>query len=205
MRVFAFIPVLLSAAMLLAGCNQPEKSAPSVAVVDTARVFRDSEPGKAGVKFLESLQEKMQGELNALQETLQKNPEDQAAQQKLQETYMNFQQRMGAEQQNVITLLNDATQRVLNEYRKEKNLEILLTSEAALSFDESVDVTNDIIAALNKRKVTFKPIVPETAREPAATAPATSGVKTMPARNATKGAPVRNATAPAQNATKTGK
>ena len=205
MRAFTFIPVLLLAAMLLAGCNQPEKSAPSVAVVDTARVFRDSEPGKAGVKFLESLHEKMQGELNALQETLQKNPEDQAAQQKLQETYMNFQQRMGAEQQNVITLLNDATQRTLDSYREQKNLEMILSSEAALSFGKSVDVTNDIIAELNKQKVEFKPIVPEAAKEPAATAPATSGVKTMPAQNATKGAPVHNATAPAQNATKTGK
>lgn len=213
MRILPFVPVLMLAAMLLAGCNQPENSAPSVAVVDTARVFRDSDPGKAGVKFLESLHEKMQGELNALQEAVQKNPEDQAAQQKLQETYMNFQQRMGAEQQNVITLLNDATQRTLDNYREQKKLEIILSSEAALSFGKTVDVTGEIIAELNKQKIAFKPMAPEAAKEPAVTVPAAdakaspSQNATTPSQNATKPAPAHNATkpAPAHNATKTGK
>ena len=42
--------------MLLA-CQQTETkdAQPKLAVVDMARIMRDSEPGKAGVKFLEGL------------------------------------------------------------------------------------------------------------------------------------------------------
>lgn len=178
MRTFKIIPLLLLAGLLFSGCTQSESSAPAAGVVDMARIFRDSEPGKAGVKFLEGLHEKMQGELNALQENLQKKPEDQAAQQKMQETYMAFQQRMGAEQQNVITLLNDAAQRTLDAYRAQKKLKVIISTEAALSFDKTVDVTADVIAELNKQKIEFKSEQPEeTPQEqaaPAQSAPAPS-------------------------------
>lgn len=177
MRRLFFVPVLLTMT-LLAGCFQSENSAPTVGVVDTARIFRDSDAGKAGVKFLESLQEKMQVDLNEIQEVLKKNPNDQAAQQKLQETYMGFQQRMGAEQQNVVTLLNDATQRVLDSFRQQKKLSVILSQEATLSFDKAVDVTAEVIAELNKQKLEFKPVVPEAAAAPAATtAPAPAAPK----------------------------
>ncbi|MEG2172329.1 MAG: OmpH family outer membrane protein [Desulfovibrionaceae bacterium] len=160
MRRLFFVPVLVTMG-LLAGCFQTENSAPAVGVVDTARVFRDSDAGKAGVKFLEGMQEKMQADLNEIQEVLKKNPNDQAAQQKLQETYMGFQQRMGAEQQNVVTLLNDATQRVLDTFRQQKKLSVILSQEATLSFDKAVDVTAEVIAELNKQKVEFKAVMPE--------------------------------------------
>lgn len=171
MRRMMFVPVLVMMTMLT-GCLQGESSAPTIGVVDTARIFRDSEAGKAGVKFLEGMQAKMQAELTAIQEILQKNPEDQAAQQKLQETYMSFQQRMGAEQQNVVTLLNDATQRVLDSYRQQKKLTVILAQESTLSVDKSVDVTADVITELNKQKVEFKAITPEAPA--AAAAPAAS-------------------------------
>ena len=161
----------LIALMALTGCIPSEPATPKVAVVDTARVFRDSEPGKAGVKFLEGMQENMQRELNALQDQLQKKPEDAALQQKLQETYMSLQQRMGAEQQNVITLLNDAIQRAMDTYRARKQLDVIFTNEAALSYSKAVDVTADIIAEFNTHKLTFTPVVPEEKKE-AAPAPA---------------------------------
>ena len=157
----------LIALMTLTGCIPSEPAAPKVAVVDTARVFRDSEPGKAGVKFLEGMQEGMQRELNSLQDQLQKKPEDAALQQKLQETYMSLQQRMGAEQQNVITLLNDAIQRAMDSYRARKQLDVILTNEAALSYSKAVDVTADIIAEFNTHKLTFTPVIPEDSKETA--------------------------------------
>ena len=167
MRTTLFFSMLLMG-LLLVGCNQSEPTGPSIGVVDTARVFRDSEPGKAGVKFLEGLHEKMQAEPNSIQENLQKKPEDEALQQKLQATYMSFQQRMSTEQQNVITLLNDATQRAMDAYRNQKKLDVILGSESALSYAKNVDVTTDIIAELNKQKVDFKPVQAEEAK----TAPA---------------------------------
>lgn len=185
MRRLFFVPVALMVT-LMTGCIQTENSAPTVGVVDTARVFRDSDAGKAGVKFLEGLQEKMQVDLNDIQEVLKKNPNDQAAQQKLQETYMGFQQRMGAEQQNVVTLLNDATQRVLDTFRQQKKLSVILSQEATLSFDKAVDVTAEVIAELNKQKVEFKAIVPET---PAAAVAPAEAPKAATPKEAPKAAP----------------
>lgn len=205
MRIPAILSMMLLAGVLLTGCNQAESSAPGVAVVDTARVFRDSEVGKAGVKFLEGMHDKMQVELNTIQETLQKNPTDQAAQQKLQETYMDFQQRMGAEQQNVITLINDAAQRAMDNYRTQNKLQIIVGSESALSYDKAVDVTAGVIAELNKQKVEFKATQPEgKPAEAAPAAPAAPGGKTDDKASvkaddkAAKPAPSQNATKPAE-------
>lgn len=162
--LYAFALLML---MALTGCIPTEPTSPKVAVVDTARIFRDSEPGKAGVKFLESLHETMQAELNSLQDQLQKKPEDTALQQKLQETYMALQQRMGAEQQNIITLLNDALQRAIDNYRARKQLDVVLTNEAVLSYSKAVDVTADIIAELNTHNISFTPISPEETKDAA--------------------------------------
>ncbi len=143
------------------GCEQNGKSGPSVGVVDTSRVFRDSNPGKAGIKYLEGLHETMQAELNNLQKDAEAKPDDTALQQKIQDSYMAFQQRMGAEQQNVINLLNDSIQRALDACREQKKLDIIFSNEAALSFSKASDITADIIAEVNKRQVEFKPIAPE--------------------------------------------
>ena len=172
MRIPAFFSVVMVAGLMLTGCIPTEPAAPTVGVVDTARVFRDSDAGKAGVKFLEGLNEQMMGELNSIQDVVQKNPNDQAAQQKLQETYVGLQQRMGAEQQNVITLLNDAVQRAMDTFRGQKKLLVILGSESALSYDKSVDVTTEVIAELNKQKVEFKATQPEAAKPAVEAAPA---------------------------------
>lgn len=197
MRIPALLSMVLLAGALLTGCNKAEPAAPGVAVVDTARVFRDSEVGKAGVKFLEGMHEKMQVDLNGIQESLQKNPSDQAAQQKLQETYMDFQQRMGAEQQNVITLINDAAQRAMDTYRTQNKLQIIVGSESALSYDKAVDVTAGVIAELNKQKVEFKVTQPEVKPAEGATAPAVKADEKVDAK-AVKPAPSQNATKPVE-------
>lgn len=158
--------------MLLA-CQQTEtrETQPKLAVVDMARVMRDSEPGKAGVKFLESLQNGMQDKLNAIQARLEKDPKDEAAQKELQSVYMTSQQRMQAEQQNVVNLLYDAIQRVINTYREQQGYDVILSAEVAVAFNPGADVTAAVIAEVNKQKIDFRPL-PEPAAPEAAPAPA---------------------------------
>ncbi len=165
------VPVLLAGA-LLSACVQPEPSTPAVGVLDTARVFRDSALGKAGVKYLQDVQTELQAELDAAQKQLQEKPNDEALQAKVQEIFMNAQQRHNAENQQVITLVNDALLRTVNAYRVQKKLLLVVGSEAALSYDASVDVTADVIAALDKEKVEFKPV-----RAPEPTLPEDTGGK----------------------------
>ena len=192
MHVSYLLPALLIAALLSGGCINPfDSSAPSVAVVDSTRIFKESEPGKAGIKHLEILHESMQAELNALQQALQDKPNDETLQQKLQEKYMVYQQRINAEQQHVINTLNEAIQKALDVCRIQQKLALIVGTDMALSYGPAADITTAVIYEVNKTKVEFKPIEPETdavtsAVQPAPVAPADPP---PPAHNATQAAP----------------
>ncbi|MDR1660488.1 MAG: OmpH family outer membrane protein [Desulfovibrio sp.] len=155
--------VLLALIFLLPALTGFFSSGPKLAVVDMQRVMRDSEPAKAGVKFLEDLHAGMQEKIQAIEARLEKNPQDEDAQKELQTVYMTSQQRMQAEQQNVVTLLYDAIQRVLNAYRERNGHELILNAEVAAAFSPALDVTTAVIAEVNKQKVEFKPLTRETA------------------------------------------
>jgi outer membrane protein len=178
MHVRYLLPSLLIAALLSSGWIFG--SASGVAVVDSARVFKESDPGKAGIKHLESLHESMQAELNALQEELQAKPKDETLQQRLQEKYMIYQQRISAEQQQVINTLNEAIQKALDACRAQKNLALIVGTDVALSFGQTADVTEDVIREVNKAKIEFLPIEPEA--EVATPAPSAPSRSKAPAR-----------------------
>ena len=172
MRIRFFMPLALLLSFMLFACQQGDNNAqPKVAVVDMARVMRESEPGKAGVKFLESLQGDMQTKLNDIQQRLEANPKDAEAQKELQAVYMSAQQRMQVEQQNVVNLLYDAIQRVINTYRTEKGYAVIISTEAVAAFDSKSDVTNEVLELVNKQKLDFKSVTPEAEKAPEAAAP----------------------------------
>ena len=169
MRIRFIMPLALLLSMMLFACQQADNNAqPKMAVVDMARVMRDSELGKAGVKFLESLQGDMQTKLNDIQQRLEANPKDAEAQKELQAVYMSAQQRMQVEQQNVVNLLYDAIQRVINTYRTEKGYAVIISTEAVAAFDSKSDVTNEVLELVNKQKLDFKSVKPEAEKAPEA-------------------------------------
>ena len=164
MHLSPLLAGLLFATLLFGGCLSPaDPPAPAaVAVVDSARVFQESEPGKAGIKHLETLHESMQAELSSLQEELQAKPDDTALHQKLQEKYMVYQQRISAEQQQVINILNEAIQKALDACRDQQKLALILGRDVVLSYSPTSDITDAVIREVNKAKVEFKAIEPET-------------------------------------------
>ncbi len=154
---------LMLTVCLLSACNQPAPPAtPKIGIIDTARVFRESEPAKAGMKFLEGIHTEMQAQLTQVQEKLQNDPENTALQQEIQTMYAEFQQRIGAEEQNVVNLLQDSMQRSIDALRMSKQLDIIVGAEVALSYSQTLSLTDDIIAEMNKVNMEFKAIVPET-------------------------------------------
>ncbi len=129
-----------------------------VGVVDTARVYADSKAGIEGGNYLESVQLGMQDELIALQESMQENPTE-ASIALFQEKYAAFQERINLEQEQVVTKLNAALQEAMDSYRQERGLEVLIPAEAVMSMSASADVTQDIIAVLDKMPVEYVPVV----------------------------------------------
>jgi outer membrane protein len=170
MRTYSFMAALVLCALMLGACNEkPAVEQKNIGVVDVSRALRDSEAGKAGMKFLENVQKNMLADVEKTQAKIKADPKNEAAQQELQMAYMALQQRFQAEQQNVIGRLNDIFQRVLDTYRTENKLVAVMASDIALSFDKSADVTDAVIAAMNKEKVEFTPVAePEAADAPKA-------------------------------------
>ncbi len=158
---------------VLTACNQSGTTS-SIGIVDTSRVFRESEPAKNGVKFLESIQTEMQTALTDIQEKIQKDPKNTDLQQEIQAMYTEFQQRIGAEEQHVVNLLQEALQRTVENHRASNKLSLVVGTEVALAYDKTVDITADIIAEMNKLDMEFKSIIPEQpASNDGASAPAT--------------------------------
>ena len=125
MRIRFLVLSLLVLCLAVSGCQQTQEPAVKVGVVDMNRLLRDSEPGKEASRFLEGMQKEIQQQIDDVQARLGKDPENEALQRELQAIYMGGQQRINAEQQNVVSQLLDLTQRLVNNYRKANGLSVL--------------------------------------------------------------------------------
>ena len=187
MRIRFLVLSLLVLCLAVSGCQQTQEPAVKVGVVDMNRLLRDSEPGKEASRFLEGMQKEIQQQIDDVQARLGKDPENEALQRELQAIYMGGQQRINAEQQNVVSQLLDLTQRLVNNYRKANGLSVVLGTDVAVAYDPALDVTNALLDEMNKQKVNFvsvsnpQPEAPAAAEAPAAEAPAKAAQDTKAA------------------------
>ena len=174
MPIRLLILSLLVLCLAVSGCQQTQEPAVKVGVVDMNRLLRDSEPGKEASRFLEGMQKEIQQQIDDVQARLGKDPENENLQRELQAIYMGGQQRINAEQQNVVSQLLDLTQRLVNNYRKANGLSVVLGTDVAVAYDPALDVTNALLDEMNKQKVNFvsvsnpQPEAPAAAGAPAA-------------------------------------
>lgn len=164
-RIYSMFLLFFAAIFLLAAPNGMAETAFRAGVADVARLMKESVPGKEGIKYLESQQQKYQKELDVIQDRLEKDPTDEASMKELQQLYTVSQQRIQAEGQNVASLIFDTVQKVLDNYRAEKGLDVILSQDTIASFDPKIDITSEIMAILDKQKIEFKPL-PEPAKAP---------------------------------------
>lgn len=172
MRIRFLVLSLLVLCLAVSGCQQTQEPAVKVGVVDMNRLLRDSEPGKEASRFLEGMQKEIQQQIDDVQARLGKDPENEALQRELQAIYMGGQQRINAEQQNVVSQLLDLTQRLVNNYRKANGLSVVLGTDVAVAYDPALDVTNALLDEMNKQKVNFVSVSNPQPEAPAAEAPA---------------------------------
>mgnify|MGYP000705410446 CR=1 FL=1 len=173
MRIRFLVLSLLVLCLAVSGWQQTQEPAVKVGVVDMNRLLRDSEPGKEASRFLEGMQKEIQQQIDDVQARLGKDPENENLQRELQAIYMGGQQRINAEQQNVVSQLLDLTQRLVNNYRKANGLSVVLGTDVAVAYDPALDVTNALLDEMNKQKVNFvsvsnpQPEAPAAAEAPA--------------------------------------
>lgn len=158
--------VLVSGALV--GCNSGNK----IAVVDGAKVFRESKPGQEAMNYLRDKSTELQAEAKAAQDKVQaKQTQENAA--AFQEAVTRYQTTMGSEQQRVVGLLQDQFNKILEKYRKDNKVDVILAKDVVLSYDEASDITNKIIEEINKVSIDLKaPAEAAAEAKPADAAPA---------------------------------
>ncbi len=172
MRIFSALALTLCCSLALAGCVSN-----SVAVVDPSRLFQDSGPGKAGFEHLSRIESAMQAQLEIARKLMEKSPNDEALRERFQKIFLGYQQIVGAEQQKVVERINEVMQKALDDCRARKGYTVILSTEGLLSHDPKADVTNEVLAEMNRVEVTFEPVTleelsPSGEKAPAATDPA---------------------------------
>ncbi len=158
---------LLAFCLVLGACGDEGKK--DVAVVDVARIARESEPGKALNAFLESIQQDFNQRLMAQQEVYQQNTEDAAARQTLETMFMSMQQRLQTEEENATSILLERILQTINTFRESRGYSVILRNDVVLSHDKTVDVTDQVLAEVNKIVIEYKPV---TADQPGVDIPA---------------------------------
>ena len=186
--------LMLGTLLFLVGCKEEKAAAPApqepkVAVLNLSVVFQTSKASVAAAEYMTKMESELQNELEKASSGLAKDADGNVSKDdmpKLQKIFGELQQRYNAEQQMVLTRLNAMATETVDEYRKQHNLEVIIRSDQAFSFDPAIDITEEIIKLMDAKQISFEPMLPETPRDGAAA-------------NATAPVPAANATAPAGN------
>ena len=150
---------------------RPDGAAPVVAVVDVQLVLREAVAAKAVRQSVEARRstfekeiEKEAQELRRIEEELRRQ-QSQLAPDAVAERKRELEQRFGElrrrtdERRGLLNQSYDAAMRqvrqemarALAEIMKERRIDISMSRTAVLIFDEKLDVTQDVLARLNKR------------------------------------------------------
>ncbi len=157
------IVVLLTSAvlglMLLTGCNQ-QASGITVGVVDEAAAFKQNKAAAKAMTYLQELGAPLQKKAEEAYKKMQaeQNEANVAA---YKQAMGELQSVMNGEQQRVVALIDAKFNEVLNNYRTEKGLTLIMSKESVIASAETVDITADIVAAMDSIELDLaKPVAP---------------------------------------------
>lgn len=162
-RITTLLTATLLGLLLLAGCNQ--QPGITVGVVDEAAAFQKNQAAAKAMEYLQNLGGPLQQKAEAAYKTMQEdqNEENVAA---YKAAMAELQQVMNGEQQRIVALIDAKFNEILENYRKEKGLTMILSKESVISFDNTVEITDDIVAAMDALELDFKAPAAEPAAEP---------------------------------------
>lgn len=145
--------------LALAACNQ--EPSVKIGVVDEAAAFKDNKVATEAMAYLQGMGKPLQEKAEAAYKAMQENQtEETVAAYKL--AMGELQNTMTAEQQRIVAMVDAKFNEVLESYRQEKGLTLIMSKQSVISASEAVDITGDIVAAMNALSLDFtKPAEPE--------------------------------------------
>ncbi len=168
-RTIILLSVALLGLMLLTGCNQQTEGV-TIGVVDEAAAFKDNKAAAAAMNYLQELGAPLQKQAEAAYKAMQEEQTEETV--AAYKTAMgDLQNVMNGEQQRVVALIDAKFNQVLDTYRKDKGLTLILSKQSVIASADTVDITADIVNAMNQVELDLTPpAAPEAAPEAAAPA-----------------------------------
>lgn len=166
-RIITLLCVAALGLMLLTGCNKQEPGV-TIGVVDEAAAFQKNQAATKAMSYLQELGAPLQKKAEEAYKAMQ--AEQNEANVAAYKTAMGeLQGVMNGEQQRIVGLIDAKFNEVLEAYRVEKGLTLILSKESVISSAQTVDITEDIVAAMDKLELDFsKPKAPEADKAEAA-------------------------------------
>ncbi|WP_319469430.1 OmpH family outer membrane protein [uncultured Pseudodesulfovibrio sp.] len=158
-RIIALLGTALLGLTLLVGCNQQTNQI-TIGVVDEAAAFKDNQAAAAAMAYLQEIGAPLQKKAEAAYKAMQADQNEEtvgaykAAMGELQNT-------MNGEQQRIVALIDAKFNEVLDTYREEKGLTVILSKESVISSAPTVDITADIVSAMNAIELDLAPKTPK--------------------------------------------
>lgn len=150
------LALIIAMAALVAGCQQQASSGAKVGFVDTNKVFKECKAGAEGMEYLKKSSEEFQTKFAEMQKNLAGNQTEENTR-KFQEALGEYQNKMGAEQNRIVEALQNGFTKTVDEYRQANGYSAILSTESAISYDASADISDKIIEAMNKMDIKIKP------------------------------------------------
>ncbi|WP_338668485.1 OmpH family outer membrane protein [Pseudodesulfovibrio methanolicus] len=175
------LPLLFVAilALGLSACNQ--EPSVKIGVVDEAAAFKENKLATEAMAHLQEMGKPLQQKAEAAYKAMQANQtEETVAAYKL--AMGELQNTMNAEQQRIVAMVDAKFNEILENYRKEKGLSLILSKQAVIASSDTVDITKDIEAAMNNVTMDFS--LPEAPKAEAPKAEAPAAEQAAPAAEA---------------------
>lgn len=142
--------------------NAPER----IALLNVERIIAESTPGKAGREHLDIIDQRFQQGLNELHKSYQNAPEEEQRRvfNNAEETLVR---QFSVEERGV----GDALKKIIHEeaekWRQNNNVSAIFPLQLALVSDgKQLDCTDEILAAVNQRQITFAELPELTINQP---------------------------------------
>ena len=144
--------LVLAASLVLGGCGS------NVAVINASRIYQESEAGKDGLAYLEQVEKDVRAKAEAAQRVAESMPDNDAMPMSLQQFFVTCQEAMNNAQQEAVNSVQDLINRSIAQYRERNRLVVIMQSDAVVSSDPAADVTDAVIAEMNKSPIAFAPV-----------------------------------------------
>lgn len=147
---------LLGAIVLISACSNNE-----IGFIDTIKILQESDHGKTAVNRMDTFQNSAVKQLEAMEaervkaEKAKDTEKMNRINMEMQAYAYELQNKLQAEQELVFNKVSEELNKTVDAYRKEHKLSVVLNASDAISYDESADVTQEIMDAFNALTLEF--------------------------------------------------